>query len=283
MKSVFMPCTIDPPRHTAQGAAMRRVVGYLCAAAFFSPHWAQADPLPHRAEYALRLGAAANAARIGTAVEDLSADCAGWHLKRDVTTEIPVTADWRISAGSKLDAEESRSGRAFRYSVAQIQNGSRRETRGHVQRTASETRADIVYPSGPSQIALPPATLLPVAAIGHLVERLVGGATSFPTVMFDAEVVNDALLVDVEPLDPKALRARRPADRQLVLPEGKSWPISLRFTRGRAEDQRPLFTVTALIFDSGILDRLTINTAMVTVTADLLSLELRKPPSCPRP
>ena len=256
--------------------------GFLCAAAFFSPHWAQAEPLPHRAEYALRLGAAANAARVGTAVEDLSADCTGWRLKRDVTTEIPITPDWRISAGSKLDAEESRGGGALRYSAAQIQNGNRRETRGHVQRTASETRADIVYPSGPSRIALPPSTLLPVAAIGNLVERLGGGATSFPTVMFDAEVVNDALLVDVEPLDRKALRPRPPADRQIVLPEGKSWPISMRFTRGRAEDQTPLFTVTGLIFESGVLDRLTVKTPMVTITADLLSLELRKPPSCPR-
>ena len=281
MKSVFIRRTIDRPRRAAQGVAMHRLAGFLCAAALFSPHWAQADPLPHRAEYTLRLGAAANAARIGTAVEDLSADCTGWHLKRDVTTEIPLTADWRISAGSKLDAEESRGGRALRYAAAQIQNGNRRETRGHVQRTDSGTRADIIYPSGPSQIALPPATLLPVAAIGHLLERLVGGATSFPTVMFDAEVVNDAMLVDVEPLDRNALRARPPADRQVTLPEGKSWPISMRFTPGRAEDQKPLFTVTALVFDSGVLDRLTVKTPIVTIAADLQSLELRKPPTCP--
>jgi len=249
---------------------MHRLAGFLCAAALFSPHWAQAEPLPHRAQYTLRLGEAVNAARIGTAVEDLSADCAGWHLKRDITAEIPLTADWRISAGSKLDAEESRGG-----------NGNRRETRGHVQRTDSGTRADIVYPGGPSRITLPPATLLPVAAIGHLVERLVGGATSFPTVMFDAEVVNDALLVDVAPLDRKALRPRPPADKQVLLPEARSWPISIRFTPGRAEDQQPLFTATALIFDSGVFDRLTVKTPMVTIAADLLSLELRKPPNCP--
>lgn len=264
---------------------MRRVVvacGLLCAVALFQPHWAQADPLPHRAEYALRLGASANAARIGTAVEDLSADCAGWHLKRDVTTEIAVTADWRIRAKSKLDAEESRGGQTLRYRVAQSQNGSGHEIHGEVRRTASGTQADIVYPGGPAKIALPRATLLPVAAIGHLLERLGGGATAFSTVMFDAELVTDAVLVDIEPIDPKALRARRPADREVALPPGKSWPISLRFTRGSAEDSKPLFTATALLFDSGVLDRLTVNAPMVTISADLLSLELRKPPSCPR-
>ena len=265
---------------------MRRVVGtlcgLLCTAALFSPHWALADPLPHRAEYVLRLGVAANAARIGSAVEDLSADCAGWHLKRDVITEMALTPDWRIRVGSRLDAEDSRGGRALRYNVVQSQNGNRRETHGHVQRTASEMRADIVYPTGPTQIALPPSTLLPVAAIGHLLERLGGGATSFPTVTFDTELVNDALLVDIEPLDRAALRGRRPADREIVLPAGKSWPISLRFTRGTAEDQKPLFTATALLLESGVLDRLTVNTPLVTISADLLSLELRKPPACPR-
>ena len=51
--------------------------------------WAEVQP--HRAEYALRLGAAANAPRIGTAVQDLSRDCTGWHLKRDIKTEIALT------------------------------------------------------------------------------------------------------------------------------------------------------------------------------------------------
>ena len=53
----------------------------LCSPGFSQVAWTQVQP--HRAEYTLRLGAAANAPRIGTAVHDLSQDCAGWHLKRD--------------------------------------------------------------------------------------------------------------------------------------------------------------------------------------------------------
>ena len=62
---------------------------------------------PHRAEYALRLGVAANAPRIGTAVQDLTLDCAGWRLKRDINTEIALTPSWKISLASKLDGEEA--------------------------------------------------------------------------------------------------------------------------------------------------------------------------------
>jgi hypothetical protein len=56
----------------------------------------------------------------------------------------------------------------------------------------------------------------------------------------------------------------------------------MSFTRGRDQQQRPLFTLKAELYDSGILDRLTVDTGLVTVTADLTALEMRKPPACPR-
>ena len=56
----------------------------------------------------------------------------------------------------------------------------------------------------------------------------------------------------------------------------------MTFTRGRQQDTRPLFRVAALVFDNGVLDRLTVDTGLVTVTADLQALQMRPPPSCPR-
>ena len=105
---------------------------------------------------------------------------------------------------------------------------------------------------------------MPVAAIDHLIERLRAGAASFPALTFDAEVIGDAFLVDVTELDPGRV-ARRPAGR----PAGgravaKSWPVFMTFTRGRQQDQKPLFTVSALVFDNGVLDRLTVETGLVT-------------------
>ena len=76
-----------------------------------------------------------------------------------------------------------------------------RETRGKVQRSGTEMRAEIVSPAGPTQFVLPPPTLLPVAAINHLIERLGAKAAAFPALTFDAEVVGDAFLVDVTELN----------------------------------------------------------------------------------
>ncbi|HEY6716273.1 MAG TPA: DUF1849 family protein, partial [Reyranella sp.] len=98
---------------------MSPLVRFVLAAALLGPPsalsqaaWAQVQP--HRAEYALRLGAAANAPRIGTAVHDLSQDCAGWQLQRDITTEIALTTSWKMSLASKMDADEPRNGSGFR-------------------------------------------------------------------------------------------------------------------------------------------------------------------------
>ncbi len=262
---------------------MRRLVGIVLAGAVLAPGLALAQVQPHRAEYALRLGMAANAPRFGTAVQDLSLDCGGWHLKRDIKTQIALTASWKMSLASKLDGQEPKTGNAFRYSTVQVQNGSEREFKGRVQRQGGELRAEIVQPGGPpNQFVLPPPTLMPVAAVDHLIERLRANAASFPTLMFDAEVMGDAFLIDVTEQQRSQLRAR-PADTPPLagLP-GKSWPVFMSFTRGRQQDTRPLFTVGALVFDNGVLDRLTVETGLVTVTADLQSLEMRPVPTCPR-
>ena len=261
---------------------MRLPVRFLATACLLWPSVVEAQVQPHRAEYALRLGTAINAPRIGTAVQDLSLDCGGWHLKRDITTEIALTGSWRLNVASKLDADEQRGGNALRYRMLQNQNGNEREIRGRVQRASEELRAEIIYPnSAPLQFLLPASTLMPVAAIGHLVERLRAGVDAFPALAFDAEVIGDAFLIDVSQLDPGAVRGARPADPSVAVP-GASWPAFMTFTRGREQQQRPLFTVSAQVFESGVLDHLTVETGLLSITADLQSLEMRKPPVCPR-
>src|SRR5258708_36443610 len=141
---------------------MRALMWFLPVVALLLPQLAFGQIQPYRAEYALRLGAAANAARVGTAVQDLTLDCDGWRLKRDVKGEIALTTSWKMNLASTLDSEEQRTGNAFRYRALQVQNGAEREIRGKVQRAGSELRAEIVSPSGPPQFLLPPPTLIPL-------------------------------------------------------------------------------------------------------------------------
>ncbi len=261
---------------------MRALMCLLSVVALLLPQSAFAQIQPYRAEYALRLGAAVNAARVGSAVQDLTLTCDGWHLKRDVKGEIALSATWKMNLASKLDGEEPRAGDTFRYSTLQVQNGTERETHGKVQRAGNELKAEIVSPSGPAQFVLPSPTLMPVALIDHVVERLRDGAAGFPALAFDAEETGQTFRIDVKLADPGTIHGRRPADKPLAVP-GKSWPVLMSFTRDHDQphQHKPLFTITARVFESGVLDQLTVETPMATVTADLLALELRKPPTCP--
>ena len=202
------PCS-RPPRPRAGPAASRRI----CLA----PAW----PPTRRAS-----------ARPST----IFLDCSGWHLKRDIKTEIALTASWKMSLASKLDGQEPKSGNAFRFSTVQVQNGSEREIKGRVQRQAGELKAEIVQPAPPpNQFVPPPPTLMPVAAVDHLIERLRANAASFPALMFDAEVMGDAFLIDVTEQQRSQLRAGRPADKPETAPKGKSWPV---FMTSRAAASR---------------------------------------------
>jgi hypothetical protein len=187
-----------------------------------------------------------------------------------------------MNLASRLDGEEPRAGDAFRFTTLQVQNGAERETHGKVQRTGNELKAQIVSPNGLAQFVLPPPTLMPVALIDHVVERLRGGAAGFPVLVFDAEGTGETFVIDVQPADPGTIRARRPADQPVAVP-GKSWPVFMTFTRSHDQphQHKPLFTISARLFDSGVLDRLTVETPMATVTADLQALEMHKPPTCP--
>ncbi len=261
---------------------MHRFVCLAVAALLCGPQLAYAQMQPHRAEYVLRLGNAANAPRIGTAVQDISQDCAGWHLKRDIASEIALTASWKMALSSKLDAEETRSGNNLRYRTVQVQNGNTRETKGRVQKDGGELRTEIVQPGVPPfQFSLPNATLLPVAAIDHLIERLRANATAFPALTFDPEVVGDVFLVDVTQLGDDRLRpAGRPTSRSRsqgkVVASGHElhpWPPAGTETHVFRDGP---------VFENGVLDRLTVDTGLVTVTADLQTLEMRPAPNCPR-
>ena len=142
---------------------------------------------PHRAVYVLRLGAAANAPRIGMAVQDITFDCKKWRIVRNVVAEVPFTPSLKISFSSKLDAEESVDGEVFRYHSVEVQNGTEHVMDGAVQKVDGEIHVELLSADGALRLALPPSTLMPVAALNFLISRLVTGVASFQRPVFGAE------------------------------------------------------------------------------------------------
>jgi hypothetical protein len=258
---------------------MRSLICFLPAGFLLFAHSASAQMEPHRAEYVLRLGAAANAPRIGTATQDLVRDCDGWHLRRDLKGEVPLSPTWKFNVASTLDSDERHSGDDLRYRTLQVQNGAEREVRGRVQRADGELRAELTSPEGRAHMLLPTVTLMPVASINYIIEKLRAGSASFPALTFDAQGTGDAFRIDITRINDGALRRRPPADKPIAVPS-RSWPVLMSFTRGAKEQRRPLFAFSAQLFESGVLDHVTVDADVVTVTADLQALEMRTSPSC---
>jgi len=238
---------------------------------------ASAQMLPHRAEYILRLGTAANAPRVGTATQDLTLDCDAWHLRRDVKGEVPISTTWKFDVASTLVSDEGRSGDNLRYRTLQVQNGAEREVQGKVQRAGGELRAESQSPDGSAHVLLPTLTRMPVASIAYVIDRLRADAASFTMLSFDAQGSGEAFRVDVAQTVDSALRRRPPSDEPIDVP-GRSWPIQMNFMHGGKD--KPLFALKARLFESGVLDRVTVDADMVTVTADLKALEMHPTPSC---
>src|SRR5262249_49633733 len=227
---------IDRPRSGPHRTSMRGLGYFLTAGVMLVAQGAAAQMQPHRAEYVLRLGAAINAPRVGTATQDLALDCDGWHLKRDIKGEVPISPSWKFNVASALDSRERNSGDDMSYRSLQVQNGAEREVYGKVQRTNGELRAEVTSPEGPARIVLPPLTLTPIPSITYTLARLRGGAASFFTLTYDAQANGgEAYRVDVRKIEERAIRRRPPADAPIAV-AGKSWPVQMSFARS-SDDQ----------------------------------------------
>lgn len=253
----------------------------LVLAALLAPGIASAQMQPHRAEYSLRLGTALNAPRIGTAVQDISLDCAGWHIRRDVSVDVAFTPSFKVGIASRMEGEEERDGSGFNYRAVQVQNGTERETRGEVRRKDGVDSVELITPEGAERVLLPSFTLMPVAAVNYALGRLEKGASTFPVLTFGAEATGAAFLIDVKRSEAALGRMLPPSAKHIDIPAARSWPLAMTVSRPGQPEAKPLLSLQGRIFENGILDRLTIDAGVFTVAAYLQDLQMREAPTCP--
>lgn len=266
-------------------AAKRALLALAAGAcvALGSASSAQAELRPYRAEYSLRLGTAANATRVGKAVQDVTLACDGWHFRRDVRAEVALTPSLQIKVLLRTSGEEDRGGDTLSYRSLLSVNGAERKTEGQVRRDGEALRATIETPDGTERPELPDGTLLPVAAIAGLVDRLAAGDTLFPLSMFTPDGAGKEIEFEIRKAEADTLQATPPAEKHIDVPAARSWPVAATILRVGGQEQKPPITVRAQVFDNGVIDRLAIDAGVVTVTAYLRALEMHDVPACAKP
>jgi hypothetical protein len=243
-----------------------------------------ADLAPHRAAYAVRIGSAANAPQIGEARQRLAFDCRAWRLERDVLVDLSLTASFKVQIESRLKGEELLAGPRLNYELLRLQNGQRSAISGRVDRSPDGRGlvSNIKFPNGPAGGRLPDSTVLPVRALATMLKHLSAGESSFALTLFDAETVSDALEVEARIVADGSTRPARLEPPTTAPIKGRWWPVSLSFARARDPAAGPLFQLTALVHESGLIDRLTIPVGLLSITADLTDYAPLPRPDCPR-
>lgn len=239
-----------------------------------------ADLAPHRADYVIRLGTAINSVQIGTARQRLTFDCRLWRIERDVGFEFSLTAMLRYATESRLRGEETRGGSVFTYQLERRINGYPEHITGKATSSAVGGTAEIKLPARGIDFAMAPGTALPVAAIREAIDRLKAGQTAFSFVLFDPEVTSDIMTVDAGLASPDMLRPPRADSPAGALNTSPAWPVTMAFSRTRFGG-RPLFTMSMLLYDTGIMDRISVSAGLVTAGADLVNLVMEPRPDCP--
>lgn len=239
-----------------------------------------ADLLPHRAEYVIRLGTAVNGVQIGTARQRLTFDCRHWRIERDVGFAFVLTAMLRYSTESRLRGEETVGGSAFVYDLERRINDYPERISGKATSSAVGGTAEIMLPARTIDFAMPGGTALPVTAIARTIDRLKAGQTAFSFTVFDPEVTSDVMTVDAGIASPDMLRAPRVTSPAGELNTAQAWPVTIAFSRTRFGGQ-PLFTLSMLLYDSGVMDRISVSAGLITAGADLVNLVMEPRPDCP--
>ncbi|MBV9835063.1 MAG: DUF1849 family protein [Alphaproteobacteria bacterium] len=258
---------------------LRRLACLISATLLVATSVQAADLVPHRAEYVVRLGTAINGAQIGTARQRLSFDCRHWRIERDVGFSFVLTAMLRYSTESRLRGEQTASGSAFTYELERRVNDYPERITGKATSSAVGGTAEIKLPARTIDFAMPGGTALPVAAIAEAIDRLKAGQTAFSFTLFDPEVTGDVMTVDGGLASPEMLRPPR-ASSPAAEVNTQAWPVTFAFTRTRFGGQ-PLFTISMLLYDTGVMDRINVSAGLVTAGADLVGLTMEPRPDCP--
>jgi hypothetical protein len=258
---------------------VRRFAACLISALLIGTPALAADLAPHRADYVIRLGTAVNGVQIGTARQRLTFDCRHWRIERDVGFAFVLTAMLRYSTQSRLRGEETSGGSAFAYELERRINDYPERITGKATSSAVGGTAEIRLPARTIDFAMPGGTALPVAAIAAALDRLKAGQTAFSFTIFDPEVTSDVMTVDGGLASPDMLRPPRAASPAGEL-NTQAWPVTIAFSRTRFGGQ-PLFTLSMLLYDTGVMDRISVSAGLVTAGADLVTLVMEPRPDCP--
>ncbi len=258
----------------------------LCGAAAASAGAVAAGErlLPHRAVYALSLGALRSSSPVVEAAGRFEFEwqdvCDGWSVSQKFRIALLYEDGISVSFGWSLSSWEAKDGSRYRFFIRRFDGSGQIES----VRGAAEMRPDgsglATYREPEArEVELPVGTLFPTRHTLHVLDQAEAGAAPVWSLVFDGS--GDGGLFGVSTAFSRRLEPGTPARIASALIEGvPSWRVNLAFFGVGAESVEPEQEQGLRLFANGVVDEMHLDYGDFVLDADLTELTRLPAPEC---
>jgi hypothetical protein len=283
-KEPLMGLRIDGGRRLSWAAAMTLALLGLSACAGMGKA-DTADLTPHRAYYAVRLGAAAQGGGVtgarGTMSMTFEKSCEGWVMQQQMQMALETSEGRTIEQDTRYGGLESYDGLNYRFGSFSRSDDDKTNFRGSASmgRGGKTGKARYVDPS--QTYDLPDGTVFPTTHTQLLISEAKKGVRFLVKPLFDgtegkgAEQVSTFIGLQQ---DPEKISGHIKVDDPLLNHPG--WPIRMAVFEMDKNDPTPEYEMGFLQLDNGITPSLEIDYHDFTLIFDLQKIEPLPQPHC---
>lgn len=238
---------------------------------------------PHKALYSMDL----ISAQTGSSVTDIRGRmffkwedaCDAWATDHRFAMEYAYADRPSLAATSDFVAWESKDGRRFQFSSESTENGEVSEVlRGSAERRDEGGSAVFTQPDGLGY-ALPEGFFFPSEHTLELIARAIAGENIFHAVMFDGTDQEGPVEVNAV-IGASSLPPPSGAAIDAGLLAARAWRVRLAFFSRHAEEETPLYEMTIVLHENGVVSYILVDYKTFSVEQRLQALEKLPPGNC---
>lgn len=270
---------------------MLRFLHLMVLAAFVAGPGGQpvraAEPVPHRAVYAIELASAKTGSGIAAVKGEMLAEwtesCEGWAFDHRSLFEITYAQGTTVRITSNVASWESRDGREYHFSISNATNGKvTQKYEGRAQLSAADGgKVNYIVPER-DPLILPKGTVFPMVHTARVLSATMAAPKILSMSVFDGmseEGIFRISAVIGKPIA-NAARTAKVAQAVIALKGRTAWPMQLAYFSLSSREAEPEHEVGMRIYGNGVSDRMLLDFGEFSVRADLIRLEISKKPAC---
>jgi len=245
---------------------------------------AAADIAPHRALYAMSLGATHGdggvTAASGTMAYQWGEACDGWTVEQRYRLKMGYAESPAVSISSNSVTWEAKDSLRYRFNQKETRSGGPdQEIRGEAKLEGSGKSGTVEFDKPETKnLKLPAGVLFPSAHTIYLIDRAQAGENFVSKQIFDGATAEGAVLVSA------VIGAKVEPDAELAkkspLLNRPGWRVRLAFFPADQKAEKPDYELGMVLLDNGVSRDMVIDYGEYSIRAKLDDIEALPKPGC---